>query len=200
MLKKIIVILTSLILICLTIQSETVTAAPPEIEQNDNTFLIHINTDTDWTNIYFTYPRYTFNIYVNGEKIDSKNQDYVYFCGIGLNPGDIAKFTIPNHNKATFDVELIPTGKFIENTEVLIGGEYFLLQEKEVNGCSTYGDMNRDNVINVADLVLLQKYLLGYKMENPIIPCRGDVVRDNQVDVFDMVELRKRVIENGLKN
>lgn len=197
MFKKIIGSIAAITIAISTIEAIPTVAAEPEIEQNENSFLIHVDAETQWRDIYYTYPRYSFNLYVDGEQIDTKNQNLVIQCGIGLNYGDFAKISIVNWDAVAFDIELVPTGKFIENTEVLIGDSYFLMAETEINNCPVYGDMNRNNKIDVGDLVLLQRYLLGYKMENPIIPWRGDVIRDGTVDVFDMIGMRQLLIEKG---
>ncbi len=56
------------------------------------------------------------------------------------------------------------------------------------------GDVNKDSNINIADLVVLQKWLVG---NGDSLDCwqLADICDDNQLDVFDMVMLRKLLIE-----
>lgn len=58
------------------------------------------------------------------------------------------------------------------------------------------GDINKDGKINIADLVILQKWLIG---NNNSLDCwqLADICDDNQIDVFDMVMLRKLITEKN---
>lgn len=58
------------------------------------------------------------------------------------------------------------------------------------------GDVNKDGEINIADLVILQKWLIG---NNNSLDCwqLADICDDNQIDVFDMVMLRKFITEKN---
>lgn len=61
-------------------------------------------------------------------------------------------------------------------------------------GKEVIGDVNGDGEVKVADLVMLQKYMLGAgKLETPDL---ADVNSDGNVDVFDLVALRKLLV-NG---
>ncbi len=55
------------------------------------------------------------------------------------------------------------------------------------------GDANNDSEINIADLVSLQRYILGVSAEGGT-----DVNRDGRVDVFDMVSLRQFMTKSYL--
>ena len=59
-------------------------------------------------------------------------------------------------------------------------------------GCK--GDVNKDGKLNISDLVVLQKWLVG---NGDSLGCwqLADICDDNQIDVFDMVTLRKLLIE-----
>jgi len=59
-------------------------------------------------------------------------------------------------------------------------------------GTSSAGDVNNDGSVNVADLVRLQKYLLGAEKE--INATNADINDDAVTDVFDLVALRKLLI------
>lgn len=56
------------------------------------------------------------------------------------------------------------------------------------------GDVNKDGNINIADLVVLQKWLVG---NGDSLDCwqLADICDDNRLDVFDMIMLRKLLIE-----
>lgn len=56
------------------------------------------------------------------------------------------------------------------------------------------GDANKDGEIDIADLVILQRWLLG-KDSNLGYWQLTDIYDDSQIDVFDMVMLRKLIIE-----
>lgn len=55
------------------------------------------------------------------------------------------------------------------------------------------GDVNKDGEINIADLVILQKWLVG---NGDGLGCwqLADICDDNRIDAFDMVMLRKLII------
>lgn len=59
---------------------------------------------------------------------------------------------------------------------------------------SNIGDINNDGNITIADIVILQKYLLGSEELSALQFASADINRDSVVDVFDMVEMRKIVI------
>lgn len=60
------------------------------------------------------------------------------------------------------------------------------------------GDLNFDNKIDVADLVIMQRYLLADFDFNKSLFYYADMNDDGNVDVFDLVFLRKELIENWL--
>ena len=57
------------------------------------------------------------------------------------------------------------------------------------------GDLSLDGKINIADIVLLQKYLLGTEKFTRKQFEIGDMNKDGAVDAFDMVLLRKEIIK-----
>lgn len=60
------------------------------------------------------------------------------------------------------------------------------------------GDVNKDGEISVADLVMMQNFLLG--KGNLDDWCAGDIFKDDKINVFDMVMLRKLVVsQTGTK-
>lgn len=55
------------------------------------------------------------------------------------------------------------------------------------------GDVNGDSSFDVADLVTMQKWLLGSGSLE--VPLAGDFVADGIIDVFDMIKMRRLLIE-----
>ncbi|HNZ99662.1 glycosyl hydrolase [Ruminococcus sp.] len=53
------------------------------------------------------------------------------------------------------------------------------------------GDLNGDGQVNVADAVILQKFILGSKDVTAANWVAGDLCEDQVLDVFDMIEMRK---------
>lgn len=56
------------------------------------------------------------------------------------------------------------------------------------------GDINNDNIVSVADAVMLQNWLLG--SGNLTNWRNADICKDGKIDIFDMVEIRKLIINN----
>ncbi|MCM1508657.1 MAG: dockerin type I repeat-containing protein [Ruminococcus flavefaciens] len=57
------------------------------------------------------------------------------------------------------------------------------------------GDINADENINVADAVLLQKWLLAVSDAELVNWKAADLYEDGRIDVFDMVEMRKLIVK-----
>ncbi len=55
-----------------------------------------------------------------------------------------------------------------------------------------YGDTNKDEKINIADLVLLQDYLL----HNSTIDYEADMNKDGRINVFDLISIKKYITKN----
>ncbi|MDE5557720.1 MAG: RICIN domain-containing protein [Ruminococcus sp.] len=58
------------------------------------------------------------------------------------------------------------------------------------------GDVNADNEVNIADVLILQKWLLGVPNTELANWEAADLCKDDIIDVFDMIEMRKLLIEN----
>ncbi|MDE6035453.1 MAG: dockerin type I repeat-containing protein [Ruminococcus sp.] len=56
------------------------------------------------------------------------------------------------------------------------------------------GDLNNDGEFSVADVVLLQKWLLSATTENPENWKSADLCEDNHLDVFDLVLMKNKLI------
>ena len=84
------------------------------------------------------------------------------------------------------DIEDIITVKY---TNVQVVYEY------EGTSSDLLGDVNADGKVNIADVVTLQKFLLGTgtlkSWKN------ADLYSDQSIDSFDMVLLRKLIIQNA---
>lgn len=57
------------------------------------------------------------------------------------------------------------------------------------------GDVNSDNELNIADAVLLQKWLLAFSDTNLPDWNRADLYRDGRLDVFDLCLMKRALIE-----
>lgn len=57
------------------------------------------------------------------------------------------------------------------------------------------GDLNFDNILNVADLVILQKYLLSESDFNKSLFCYADMNDDDKVNAYDLIILRQEVVK-----
>jgi hypothetical protein len=58
------------------------------------------------------------------------------------------------------------------------------------------GDINTDGMIGVADLVILQKHILGREIMTKEQAAQADMNGDGTVDIFDVVELRQAIVLN----
>ena len=59
------------------------------------------------------------------------------------------------------------------------------------------GDVNADNSFTVADLVLLQKWLLNFPDANLRSWTSGDLCNDEKLDFFDLCMMRKELIQKN---
>ena len=57
------------------------------------------------------------------------------------------------------------------------------------------GDMNTDGNVNVADMVMMNQYLLGKSQLSADDYILSDLNFDGRTDVFDMVQVRKLLTE-----
>ncbi|WP_303765981.1 dockerin type I repeat-containing protein, partial [Ruminococcus flavefaciens] len=72
------------------------------------------------------------------------------------------------------------------------------LKEKYVNKepapSKLMGDANKDGAVNVADLIMVQQFLLG---NTELTDWEAaDVIEDSIIDIYDMILLRKMLIVN----
>ena len=59
------------------------------------------------------------------------------------------------------------------------------------------GDVNADGEVNIADAVLLQKWLLAAEDAELADWEAGDLCDDGRLDAFDMAFLRRQLTANG---
>lgn len=59
-------------------------------------------------------------------------------------------------------------------------------------GSDVAGDVNADGVFNVADVVMVQKWLIG--MGRLVNPEAGDLCKDNMINVFDLCLMRRMLL------
>ena len=77
---------------------------------------------------------------------------------------------------------------------------YIIIRPVETETAPTIGrkgDVNLDDDVNIADAVLMQRYLLGNTSITGEQAYAGDVCSDALMDGFDMAMLRKKLIEMG---
>ena len=58
------------------------------------------------------------------------------------------------------------------------------------------GDVNADGEFNVADLVMMSRYIYGMTTFEERQIASADLNGDGNVDIFDMVEFRKKILES----
>ena len=82
---------------------------------------------------------------------------------------------------------------------ILFSWDHYYAPDEELNRQfrkftfeSVRGDVNGDGRFNVADLAVMQSFLLG--RAELAVPSEGDLCADGTVDVFDMVSMRKMLI------
>ena len=73
-------------------------------------------------------------------------------------------------------------------------GACFYSYDRYLENNMKQGDLNGDGVIAVADLVLLQKWLLAVPGTELECPGAADLDSDGTIDVFDLAALRKELI------
>ena len=57
------------------------------------------------------------------------------------------------------------------------------------------GDVNKDGIFNVADILMMKKYLMGIGTLDDM--SAGDLSKDGKIDIFDMILIRRLFIEGG---
>lgn len=101
--------------------------------------------------------------------------------------------------EAVILVDTLKENKCVFNNDCTIQGYYnteahrYALENKlkfySIDENISYGDLNNDGNINIADAVKLQQYILG----NGPAGFEADMNRDGVVDVFDMIIMRQKL-------
>ena len=65
--------------------------------------------------------------------------------------------------------------------------------EEEPTVCITWGDLTGDTSFDLADVICLQKFLLGYDVQIVNIS-EADFNRDGQINIFDLCALKQELI------
>ena len=68
-----------------------------------------------------------------------------------------------------------------------------------VANAATVGDLNGDGATNIADGVILQKYLIGKSNISEEYAKKADLNGDNQLDIFDLILLKKVIIYGNVQ-
>lgn len=120
----------------------------------------------------------------------ASNISNCYYLNTSCDKGsDGSVDTIANPNQAA--MQKASFAKTLGDAFVYIEGDYPKLAW-QVDGFAM-GDINYDWAVNVADAVLLSKYLLGDYQYTEDEWKRSDIDRDGVVDCFDMIEMRKKI-------
>ena len=134
--------------------------------------------------------------------------------GFGTNPAvvDLGNFFDGYNFSFGLDIHNLPVGYYLQDTNGKSAGYYngtvvpddHMIIKKYDNGSADVvfklkftptGDINDDDEFNVADLVLLQKWLLGSADAKLINWKAADFCNDNVLNVFDLCLMRKALIQ-----
>lgn len=160
----------------------------------------------------------------NGNGIQNVTAENVYKTGewatisVSLS-GDTATITINGKTVATGTITVDPVEIVSEDAKYFIGAgkgasymngsmdffrvnfkdvaepEYYYTESEEITD-RLMGDVNLDGTVNIADAVMLTKWLQG---TGEIIDWKnGDLISDGELDVFDMIEMRDLVTDKIL--
>ncbi len=59
------------------------------------------------------------------------------------------------------------------------------------------GDVNSDDIFNVSDIVLMQKYILNYNNTGLSVWQAGDLCRDGKINILDMCLMKRKLLEDN---
>ena len=98
-----------------------------------------------------------------------------------------------------FDGEKVTALTEINSGNNDLGADIYTWEEYQayLESSSPEGDVNMDGRFNIADAVLLQKWLLSVSGEERINTGAADICRDNKLDGFDLCMMRSRLIGAG---
>ena len=140
----------------------------------------------EWVTVSVSFAGDTASIAVNGNIAVRGN--------VATDPVDIvsenAKYLIADGMNGSMDF-------FTVNFKDVKEPEYYYTEKGEIaDDPKIRGDINVDGICDVADLVLMQKWLLGSTDEIPEDHAAGDLCEDGVIDSYDMCLMRKLIVEN----
>ncbi|MDE6519886.1 MAG: dockerin type I repeat-containing protein [Ruminococcus sp.] len=138
-------------------------------------------------------------IYFVGDTIRLKaNSDYASEYWIGIDK-EKERITTGSMQDAVYELTLTEAGEYSAYVSVsngLGGLDSKSVYFKVYNKSEIQGDINNDNKLNVADAVLLQKWLLDEPDIELVNWKAADICEDGRLNVFDMIEMRKLIINS----
>ena len=93
------------------------------------------------------------------------------------------------------DSEMKESGRSHEEWSAKIPTSLHSFQKETLPECTySIGDVNQDNEINIADMVMLKKYIMCQDTPDYDSFILADLTSDGVVDSFDMVRMRQLLI------
>lgn len=123
------------------------------------------------------------------EKLPSWLNDYVLMRSLCTSDNDVNFSMYKKDLKASEKVTLGGNGQSNMCVNYIVMGVPASAAPAEITG-----DINSDNEINAADLVIMEKYLLGAESMTADQCAKADLIKDGIIDVFDLIKLRKIII------
>lgn len=146
---------------------------------------------TQWHNYTLSVNGSVGKLYIDGSLVYET-------CGLSTSPADMGSSQSLLFGRSYYPDDTYFNGK-IDNLKIFrtsMNDEDIaeLFRQQPVTG-PMVGDINGDFELNTADLVLMEKFLLGNeKLEYGY---NADVVADEIIDVFDLIGLRQKIIQQG---
>ena len=136
-------------------------------------------------------------VYVAVEEESSENGAAVAYMSVLSSEG--AKMKIIANKDGTYSFLTAPSDYkscFRTSENGIVQWEYsgvtsekFVLEPIKKDAGKIRGDVNADGALNIADVVMMQKYLTG---SNDLIDWEaGDLSENGRIDIFDLIMLRR---------
>ena len=124
------------------------------------------------------------------------NNNYIYGLSLGSNKGTLTSSILKNGASS----EVKNNDGSIKNDDTLITGDK--IDIKGSNESKEYiivirGDINGDNKINIVDLLLVQKHILGKGDLNDYKFYAGDTNYDDKINIVDLLLIQKHILGKG---
>lgn len=127
-----------------------------------------------------------------------------YGCPIKNKEPESVRLFLSSVCKAAYDRQLCPVlwdtpGGHYNRDSCEINDKQLAEKFREISGFNSEperqpGDINDDGEVNVADIVILNNFLLGRNSMSASQAEYADCISDDVIDVFDLIALRKTVI------